>query len=459
MNDDNTRQSVLFADLCERPLTVKFDTPQASSDGGALLLKAADRKLALTQRLIECLDDRRQGGKVRHAMADLLRQRLYAIACGYPDANDASRLAHDPIHKLLIDRDPLAGAQLASQPTLSRFENAVDRADLYRMGVALTEAVIERQRRRLRGRRVKRITIDLDPTDDPTHGAQQLAFFNGLYDGGCYLPMAGFLTFNREPEQYLFAYVLRPGNAHATHGALAMLARLLPRLRAAFPRARLRVRLDGGFAAPQSFAFLEAQGLEYVVAMGKNPALVRRAARLMGRARVLSREKGTSAHVYGETRYATRTWPHRRRVLIKAEVVRYPGREPRDNPRFVVTNLSGSPRHLYERVYCARGDVENRIKELHHGLEIDRTSCSRFLANQLRALLTAAAYVLMQELRQRVARTALRSAQVQTLRERLLKLAVRVESSARRLVLHLPQSFGWRREWQQVACALGAAPA
>jgi hypothetical protein len=450
---------VLFADLCERPLTVKFDTPQASSDGGALLLKAADRKLALTQRLIECLDDRRQGGKVRHAMADLLRQRLYAIACGYPDANDASRLAHDPIHKLLIDRDPLAGAQLASQPTLSRFENAVDRADLYRMGVALTEAVIERQRRRLRGRRVKRITIDLDPTDDPTHGAQQLAFFNGLYDGGCYLPMAGFLTFNREPEQYLFAYVLRPGHAHATHGALAMLARLLPRLRAAFPRARLRVRLDGGFAAPQIFAFLEAQGLEYVVAMGKNPALVRRAARLMGRARVLSREKGTSAHVYGETRYATRTWPHRRRVLIKAEVVRYPGREPRDNPRFVVTNLSGSPRHLYERVYCARGDVENRIKELHHGLEIDRTSCSRFLANQLRALLTAAAYVLMQELRQRVARTALRSAQVQTLRERLLKLAVRVESSARRLVLHLPQSFGWRREWQQVACALGAAPA
>jgi len=459
VNDDNTRQSVLFADLCERPLTVKFDTPQASSDGGALLLKAADRKLALTQRLIECLDDRRQGGKVRHALADLLRQRLYAIACGYPDANDASRLAHDPIHKLLIDRDPLTGAQLASQPTLSRFENAVDRADLYRMGVALSEAVIERQGRRLRGRRVKRITIDLDPTDDPTHGAQQLAFFNGLYDGGCYLPMAGFLTFNREPEQYLFAYVLRPGNAHATHGALAMLARLLPRLRAAFPRARLRVRLDGGFAAPQIFAFLEAQGLEYVVAMGKNPALVRRAARLMGRARVLSREKGTSAHVYGETRYATRTWAHRRRVLIKAEVVRYPGREPRDNPRFVVTNLSGSPRHLYERVYCARGDIENRIKELHHGLEIDRTSCSRFLANQLRALLTAAAYVLMQELRQRVARTALRSAQVQTLRERLLKLAVRVESSARRLVLHLPESFGWRHEWQQVACALGAAPA
>jgi hypothetical protein len=459
VNDDNTRQCVLFADLCQRPLVVKFDEPHASSDGGALLLKAADGKLALTERLVGCIDDRRQGGKVRHAIADLLRQRVDAIACGYPDANDAGRLADDPVHKLLLDRDPVDGAELASQPTLSRFENAVDRADLYRMGVALAEAVIERQRRRLGGRRVKRLTIDLDPTDDPTHGAQQLAFFNGLYDGWCYLPMTGFLTFNEEAEQYLFAYVLRPGNAPASRGTLGMLERLLPRLRAAFPRARLRVRLDGAFAKPEIFAFLEAERLEYVVAMAKNPALVRRAARLMGRARRLSRESGASAQVYGETRYATRTWPHRRRVLIKAEVVRHPGREPRDNPRFVVTNLSGSPRRLYEWVYCARGDIENRIKELHHGLEIDRTSCSRFLANQLRALLTAAAYVLMQELRQRAARTALRSAQVHTLRERLLKLAVRVERSARRLVLHLPQSCGWRGEWQQVACALGAAPA
>ena len=314
-----------------------------------------------------------------------MRQRLYAIGCGYPDANDASRLGSDPIQKLLCDRDPVKGEELASQPTLSRFENSVDRADLYRMGIALADTVIERHRRRLK-RKAKRITIDLDPTDDPTHGAQQLTFFNGHYDTWCYLPVAGFLTFNEEPEQYLFAYVLRPGNVGAAVGALGILSRLVPKLRAAFPRARLRVRLDGGFAAAEIFAFLEREGLEYVVAMGKNKVLERRAARLMGTARRLSRESGETEHLYSETRYAAGTWDHRRRVIIKAEVVRHPGRKPKNNPRFVVTNLKQSPRHLYEVIYCARANVENRIKELHHGLEIDRTSCTRFLANQLRGL-------------------------------------------------------------------------
>jgi len=458
MNDDSTRQSVLFSDLAGKPVVAKFDQDHASSDGGAILLKACDQRLGLSERLIECVDDRRQAGKVRHALGELLRQRLYALACGYPDGNDASRLGSDPIHKLLCDRDPLQGASLASQPTLSRFENALGRAELYRLGVALAATVIERHRRRL-GRRVKRITIDLDPTDDPTHGAQQLAFFNGHYDSWCYLPVAGFLTFNEEAEQYLFAYVLRPGNVTAPVGAVGILARLLPQLRAAFPRARLRVRLDGGFAAPEIFAFLEAEGLEYLVAMAKNKVLERRAARLMGSARRLSRESGETAHVYGECHYAAGTWPERRRVLIKAEVVRHPGRDPKDNPRFVVTNLSASPRHIYEASYCARGDIENRIKELHHGLEIDRTSCSRFLANQLRGLLTAAAYVLYQELRLRAARTAFRRAQVNTLREQLLKLGAWVQSSARRIVLHLPASFPHRRDWQIIASALGAAPA
>ena len=458
MTDDNTRQSVLFTDLCARPVVARFDQEHASSDGGAILLQACDRRLGLTEALIGAIDDRRQPGKIRHAIGDLVRQRLYAIGCGYPDANDASRLGSDPIQKMLCGRDPVKGEELASQPTLSRFENAVDRADLYRMGIALAETVVERHRRRLK-RKVKRITIDLDPTDDPTHGVQQLTFFNGHYDTWCYLPVAGFLTFNDEPEQYLFAYVLRPGNVGASVGALGILSRLLPKLRAAFPRARLRVRLDGGFAAAQVFDFLEREGLEYVVAMGKNKVLERRAARLMGTARRLSRESGETAHLYGETRYAAGTWEKRRRVIIKAEVVRHPGREPKDNPRFVVTNLKQSPRHLYEAIYCARGDIENRIKELHQGLEIDRTSCSRFLANQLRGLLTAAAYVLYQELRLRAARTAFRSAQVSTLREHLMKLGAWVESSVRRIVLHLPAFCIHRNDWQIIARSLGAAPA
>lgn len=458
MDDDNTRQSVLFADLCARPVVARFDQEHASSDGGAILLQACDRRLGLSEALIGALEDRRQSGKIRHAIGDLVRQRLYGIACGYPDANDASRLGNDPIQKLLCDRDPVKGEALASQPTLSRFENSLTRADLYRMGIALADTVIERHRRRLK-RKVKRITIDLDPTDDPTHGAQQLTFFNGHYDTWCYLPVAGFLTFNEEPEQYLFAYVLRPGNVGATVGALGILSRLVAKLRAAFPQARLRVRLDGGFASAEVFAFLEREGLEYAVAMGKNKVLERRAARLMGTARRLSRASGETEHLYSETRYAAGTWDHLRRVVIKAEVVRHPGRTPKNNPRFVVTNLTQSPRHLYEVIYCARANVENRIKELHHGLEIDRTSCSRFLANQLRGLLTAAAYVLYQELRVRAARTAFRSAQVNTLREHLIKLGAWIESSVRRIVLHLPASCAHRHDWQSIAANLGAAPA
>jgi hypothetical protein len=458
MNDDITRQSVLFSDLSDRPVVVKFDQQHATSDGGALLLQACDRRLGLTEALIGGIEDRRQSGKIRHAIGELVRQLLYAIACVYPDANDASRLGADPIQKMLCDRDPVTGEDLASQPTLSRFENAFDRADLYRMGIALADTVIERHRRRLK-RKVKRITIDLDPTDDPTHGAQQLTFFNGHYDTWCYLPMAGFLTFNEETDQYLFAYVLRPGNAGAAVGAIGILARLLPKLRAAFPRARLRVRLDGGFAAPQIFTFLERERVEYVVAMANNQVLQRRAARLMGTARRLSRETGATAHLYSECRYAAGTWEKRRRVVIKAEVVRHPGREPKNNPRFVVTNLKHSPRHLYTAIYCNRANVENRIKELHHGLEIDRTSCTRFLANQLRGLLTAAAYVLYQELRLRAARTAYRCAQVSTLREHLMKLGAWVESSVRRIVLHLPAACIHRNDWQIIARSLGAAPA
>ena len=458
MSDDITRQSVLFSDLFCKPLAARFDERHGSSDGGAVLLKACDARLDLSRRLAGCLSDGRQAGKVEHAVRDLLRQRLYGIACGYADGNDAARLADDPIHKLLLDRDPITGAALASQPTLSRFENAPRRAELYRMGEVLADSVIERHRRRL-GRRCKHLTIDLDPTDDPTHGAQQLSFFNGHYDTWCYLPVAGFITFNHEPEQYLFSYVLRPGNAPATRGAIGILGRVLERLREAFPRARVLVRLDGGFAASEIFNFLEAEGCDYVVAMAKNKRLSPRAARLMGTARRRSKRTGQTAHVYGETRYAARRWRHKRRVIIKAEVVRHPGREPKMNPRFVVTNLKGAPRRLYEKVYCARANVENRIKELHHGLEIDRTSCTRFLANQFRVLLTAAAYVLMQELRGRAAGTTLARAQVSTLRERLLKLGARVEQSVRRIVLHLPRSFAYRNEWQRIALALGAAPA
>ena len=457
MSNETIPQTVLFPDLFDRPLVATFDQQHASSDGGAVLLKAAERRYGLIEGLARCLVDDRQPGKVRHTLEDLVAQRIFGLACGYPDANDADRLGDDPIQKLLLGRDPIVGDSLASQPTISRFENGAASQALYRMGRELATRVIDRHRRRLHGR-TRRITIDLDPTDDPTHGAQQLTFFNGHYDTWCYLPMLAFLTFDDEAEQYLCAAVLRPGNVPASRGALGLLRRLLARVRVAFPKARFLVRLDGGFATPEILDFLDAEPrLDYVVAMAENSRLGRFAESAMGEARIMSEASGLTEHVYTEARYAARTWRRReRRVVIKAEVVRLAGRAPRDNPRFVITNLRQSPRFVYEHVYCGRGDIENRIKELHDGLQIGRTSCCRFWANQLRVLLTAAAYVLMQELRLRAARTACARVQVPWLRQRLLTLGVQVVVSVRRIVLHLPTATPDLRAWRQIALALGA---
>jgi len=450
-----TTPCVLFPDLFGKPLTATFDVPNASSDGGAVLLKAADRRLGLIGALTDSLRDPRQPGKVVHGLEELIAQRVYGIACGYPDANDGARLGDDPIHKLLLGRDPITGDALASQPTLSRFENAPSRGELLEMSDALFETVVERHARRLRGE-LRRITVDLDVTDDPTHGAQQLAFFNGHYGHWCYLPMVAFLTFNGEREQYLCAAVLRAGNAPTQRGTLPLLKRLLQRLQERFPGVRILVRLDGGYAEPELFECLDEVQVDYVVGMPKNAVLERHAALAMIEARRLAAERGETAHLYTESRYAAKTWERERRVVIKAEVTVHPGRDPKDNPRFVVTNLTRRPQRVYERVYCARGEIENRLKELHHGLQIDRTSCSRFLANQLRVLLTAAAYVLLQELRLKAAHTGWVRAQVSTLREQVLKLGVQVAVSVRRLVLHLPAAFPFRDDWQRLALALGA---
>ncbi len=401
-------------------MVAKFDQRQGSSDGGAILLKAAERRLGLTSALAAGLRDDRQPGKVQHELRELITQRVMAIALGYEDANDAARLACDPIHKLLVGRDPVAGEDLASQPTLSRFENTPNRKELLRM----TE-------------------------DDPTHGQQQFTFFNRHYDSYCYLPMVCFLTFNEEAEQYLVAAVLRPGNAPGSAGAIGILRRLIARVSDAFPKARIRVRLDGGFASPEVLDFLDCEPkVEYLVNLAANAVLKRKAEAAMKRARRASEITGQTEHVYGECQYATRTtWPWKRRIIYKAEVVRAANKEPKDNPRFVVTNL---------KTYCQRGDVENRIKELHDGMQIGRTSCSNFLANTFRVLLTAAAYVLMQEMRLHLSPTRHARAQVSTLREHFLKLGAQVIVTVRRIVLHLPQAFPYRDSFHRLALSLGA---
>jgi hypothetical protein len=455
LSEHNTTQSVLFPGIFQLPVVAKFDQRQSSSDGGAILLRAADQRLGLTSALAFALEDKRQSKKIKHELSELLTQRVMAIACGYPDANDAARLGSDPVHKLLVGRDPIQGEDLASQPTLSRFENSRDRKQLFRMSEALADRVIERHRRRLKSR-ARRVTIDLDPTDDPTHGTQQLTFFNHHYDTYCYLPMVGFLSFDQEPDQYLVTAVLRPGNAPGSAGAVGILRRLIRRVKKAFPEARIRVRLDGGFACPAVLDFLDCEPkVEYIVNMAANAVLKRKAESAMKRARRASEISGQTEHVYGECQYATRkTWPWKRRVIYKAEVVRAANKEPKDNPRFVVTNLRQSPQWIYEKVYCLRGDVENRIKELHDGMQIGRTSCSNFWANTFRVVLTAAAYVLMQEMRLHLAPTRYARAQVSTLRERFLKLGAQVVASVRRIVLHLPRSFPDRDSFHHLALRL-----
>jgi len=456
MGKDSTRQGVLFKGLTKKAVVARFDQEQASSDGGAVLLKACDERLGLSAAMAACLRDERQQSKIAHSYQEIFQQRMFGIACGYTDGNDAARIADDPVFKLLTGRDPVSGSALASQPTLSRFENAVSSAELLQMSEALAEAVIQRHRRRKR--KVRRITIDLDPTEDTTHGGQQLSFFNRLYDSHCYLPMAGFLSFDKEPQQYLFCCLLRAGNAVAKVGCLSLLKRLLPRLRKAFPKAKLRIRLDAGFSGPELYEFFEAERLEYVVCMGKNSVLLRFAEPLMPPLREALEAGEDIIPCFGECRYAAGSWKHQRRVIIKADIALHPGREPKDNPRFIVTNLKTTPKFIYQKVYCARGDIENRIKELKLGLEIDRTSCTSFKANQLRVLMTAAAYVLMQELRLKAHRTGCARAQVNTLRLRLLKLGVWVESSLRRIVLHLPTSTPYADDWRRIARSVGAIP-
>jgi len=451
---ESTTQSVIFPTLLSKPIVAAFDQAHSSGDGGALLLKAVDERLGLSAQLAACLRDGREPGKVRHELEELFRQRLFAIAMGHPDCNDARVLAEDPIHKMLVDRMPISGDRLGSQSTLSRFENSVGPVELYRLAETIADTVIDRHRRRL-GRKAKTITLDFDPTDDPTHGQQEFSFYHGHYGTHCFLPLIGTIQFNQEKGQSLLCAVLRPGDAGAALGLIPILERLLGKVRAAFPKARIRIRLDGGFCTPSVLDFLDASGVEYVVGLANWAGLKKKAKKAEQRALTEYKRTGETTQIFDETPYQTKTtWAHPRRVVLKAEVVDYPGREPRQNLRFVVTNLRTTPKHVYQ-FYCGRGDAENRIKELKHGLELGRTSCSSFLANQLRVQLTAAAYVLMQELARQARHTAYRDAQVTRLRDRLLKLPVWVEESVRRIVLHLPTTFLAKEDWQRMAFAVG----
>lgn len=455
-----SRTKALFSDQLCKPLTVQFDAEAMTSDGGAVLLGALDRGLGLTKEVFSVLRDDRDPSRIIHPQLDMLKQRVYGLALGYEDCNDSGRIARDPAVKVSVGRS-LADRDLASTSTLCRLENAASAREVVEASKTMLSWRLSTLRKRFK--KAREITIDLDSTPDPTHGQQELAFFDGHYDTYCYKPLVVTLAFDDDPEQYVVAVRLRPGKSKEDRALVPFLRRLVSKLKSLFAKARVRVRADAGFGkSPTFLAALDALPIQYVVGYQPLEAL-----KLIARPWALEAEAlhakglvGEETQVFGEFMWKPKkgSWPRERRIVAKAEVTESSGRVPRLNLRFVVSKGMGQfkPRGLY-RVYRERGDSENRIKELKQ-LEVDRTSCHRFVANAFRVLLATLAYMLIQELRWRLRWTSLRRAQASTLRERLFKMAARVEESVRRFVLHCPVDFPWAREWRQAALAVGAVP-
>lgn len=438
-----TRQEVLFS-IGKRQVTAAFDDGLVTSDAGVLLLRGIDERLGLSRRFSEGLSDRRQEGKIRHDLEDLFKQRFFQIACGYEDANDADTLRSDPGFQVALGRVPGAASVLASQPTLSRLETGICRRDVMALSGVILELYLERLRRG--GRKAwRRIVLDFDSTADPVHGSQQLAMFHGYYDQWQYLPL---LVFDK--QGFPVAAVLRPGNAHDSWGTVSVLRRIVERIWDEFPKAQIFLRADGGFAFPGLYEFCEAAGISYVIGQITNSRLVRKGQPWIKKARALFQKTGEKAKVFGQFRHLANSWDKSRRLVVKAEILK-----KGENPRFVVTNLQEDPAWVYG-FYTDRGQTENYIKDLKNALSADRLSCQRFLSNQFRLLLHVAAYILLYCLREELAATHLATAQMDTLRIRLIKIGARVQTSARRIWFHLARSHPAQPLWNLLAARLAS---
>ena len=453
---DRTTQSVLFQGPGQKPLVARFDTESQSSDGGLVLLKQLDQGIGLTSRLAQHLIDGRQSARILHSSESLFQQRVFGLCAGYEDCNDSERVRSDPVMKMVSGRDATGDDSLGSQPTLSRFENAQTGRAVVSMQQELETFVIDRVGKR--HRKASTVMLDFDSTCDKGYGTQQYLAFSGFYKSWCFLPLLGFLSVDGDPDQYLFTARLRTGTAHNTKGLLSILRRVIPQVRKRFPDAEIRVRLDAGFATPRVFEALEEHKCKYLVGMAKNSRLDEDTDTDQILTCLSAYLSGESEKGFGELQYKTKSWKATRRVIYKVEALMYDGRSQRENRRFVVTNLEGTPEEIWQ-LYAKRGDSENRIKELKNDLWMDRTSCRRILANQLRVLMAATAYVLFQELRWRLRRTELRRAQVHRLRNMLIKLGVRVVESTRRIVMHFSRDCPWKDAWVKAAKGMGAVPA
>lgn len=456
-----------FQGLGRRRVEADFSGGQLSSDGGVLLLREVDQRMGLSEGMAECFTDYRRPELIEHSVAQLLAQRTYALVQGYEDLSDHAQLTRDPLMATAISKpDPEGtkrgskdrGQGMASPSTLGRVERTpehADRGSRYAKVVAdfdkLREFFVQRFIERFH-RAPPRLILDLDPSDVPLHGEQQQRFFHGYYREHCYLPMYLFCG------QFPLAVVLRPSNIDGSLGAVELLAPVIDQIRAAFPEVHLIVRADSGFCRDELMSWCESQSVDYVFGMARNPRLERAIATQLEQARRQYLRTGQPARVFRHFFYRTlSSWSGKRRVIGKAEYL------PKGaNPRFVVTSLSAAQfekRYLYEEMYCARGEMENRIKEQQLDLFGNRASCHKFRGNHVRLWLSMAAHWLVVCLRQDALQgTELATAQAGTLRTKLLKIGALVTVSVRRVYVRLSSAFPLKQLFVSALARLRPAP-
>jgi hypothetical protein len=440
-----------------RAVDAAFDAGLVTSDAGALLLGATDRAIELVGRFAECFRDGRRADLIEHSVATLVRQRVFGIALGYEDLNDHDDLRHDPVMAVLAgklesrreDCAPVAGKSTLNRLELGRAEPTRYHKIVYE--AAAIESLLVTLFLEAHARVPKQIILDLDATDDPLHGHQEGRFFHGYYDGYCYLPLYIFCG------RHLLAAKLRPANIDASAGAAEEVARIVTQIRARWPFVRILLRADSGFAREALMAWCEENRVDYVFGLARNVRLVAMIEAELADAKAVAELSGRAARRFKDFQWSTRdSWSRRRRVIAKAEWT-----QGEANPRFIVTSLKRSEtgaRQLYEDVYCARGDMENRIKECQLDLYADRTSAATMRANQLRLWFASMAYVLICALRRiGLAETAFAAATCGTIRLKLLKIGALVRISVRRIKIAMASACPAAHEWGLAAYRLSEA--
>ena len=425
---ENTQLSFEFKMISGKKVTADFSGGEVTSDAGVLVLREVCGRTGIIEHLAKAISDNRHQSYVRHDLKTLLLQRVLSLACGYEDANDADTLRFDPGFKAACDRLP-SGDDLASQPTISRLENALTTRDVYRIAEVLVGRFIASYETR-----PDAIILDLDDTNDPTHGAQQLSLFNAYHDEYCYQPL--FIFEGRSGK--LITSILRPGKRPGGKETRAIVKRVVRRIREVWPQVGIILRGDSHFATPELYAWCDAHTVHYVLGLTANSLLKERAQTAVTAARREYAISGEKARVFRQVWYQASTWHRAIRVIIMAEVS-----AQGDNIRFVVTSLESSPpSFIYETAYCGRGQMENFIKDHKLALKSGRTSCHRFTANCIRLMLHSAAYVILHTLREKaLATTEFSAAQFDTIQLRLLKVGAEVRELKTKLHFRMPASF------------------